>query len=630
MARLVRSKPALYVLALLLLLLVFALEQRPGAVIASRASQLSDFYYGFNRHQPPAELVFIEVENDSVRQFGRWPWRRSILAEGLQRLQQAEVIGLDMLFSEPTWHTQDDALELALDGLPVIGGVFLNGPAASLLDEQAWGELAGSALLGSSGEGLLRSERLELPLPRFRQVMPVLAALNISPDADQLFRHYPLAFAVNDLVLPNMATQMWRYAFGEELQLQPGQARLGDKLLWSDNSGRQRLNFYPEQGWQRISFARVMADDWQPEILQGKLVLFGISEAGVTDIRATPVGQLPGPLLHLTQLANWLDGSQIKPVGAWQMLVLLVLSWLLALLVWQLAQPWWRLLGWLVLGLGWLALGVLCYVYLSLWVEVFYPLLLLLLWLVVGEAWLFRLNRAETAYLRNAFASYVAPTLVAKLVRQGQELHLGGQKQTVTAMFTDLRGFTCTSESMDSEQLVQHLNQYFGLMINELHSYHGTLDKLIGDAIMALFNAPLADHDHAYHACLAAAGMLRALEQFNRRWPEGDRRQLRMGVGINTGEAIVGNIGAAGRFNYTAIGDTVNIAARLESMTKEVNENWQQAHCCLSADVLIGEQTYLAVRDRLPCYPAGDLVLKGKSASLPAWVLDWRNCHQHR
>lgn len=626
MARLIRSKLALYVLAFLLLLPVFALEQRPGAVISSWASQLSDFYYGFNRHQPPAELIFIEVENDSVRQFGRWPWRRSILAEGLQRLQQAEVIGLDMLFSEPTWHTQDDALELALDGLPVIGGVFLNGPVASLLDEQTWGELAGSALLGSSGAGLLRSERLELPLARFRQVMPVLAALNISPDADQLFRHYPLAFAVNDLVLPNMATQMWRYGFGEELQLQQGQARLGDRLLWADDSGRQRLNFYPEQGWQRISFARVMADDWQPEVLQGKLVLVGISEAGVTDIRATPVGQLPGPLLHLTQLANWLDGSQIRPVAAWQMLALLVVSWLLALLVWQLAQPWWRLLGWLVLGCGWLALGLLSYIYLNLWIEVFYPLLLLLLWMVIGEAWLFRLNRAETAYLRNAFASYVAPTLVAKLVRQGQELHLGGQKQTVTAMFTDLRDFTSTSESMDSEQLVQHLNQYFGLMINELHRYHGTLDKLIGDAIMALFNAPLADDDHAYHACLAAAGMLRALEQFNRRWPEGDRRQLRMGIGINTGEAIVGNIGAAGRFNYTAIGDTVNVAARLESMTKEVNENWQQAYGCLSADVLIGEQTYLAVRDRLPCFPAGDLALKGKSASLPAWVLDWRNC----
>ncbi len=199
-------------------------------------------------------------------------------------------------------------------------------------------------------------------------------------------------------------------------------------------------------------------------------------------------------------------------------------------------------------------------------------------------------------------------------------------------LFSDLRNFTPTTEHLETEKLVSHLNRYFGLMIDEVHRYNGTLDKLMGDAVMALFNAPLADEGHAYHACLAAAGMMQALGVFNQDYTDGeaDLRFLRMGLGINTGEAIVGNIGAANRFNYTAIGDVVNTAARLESATKEVNLNWQAAieagelKPCERVDILIGEQTYIAVKDRLPCYPVMGLQLKGKSQAQNAWVLDWR------
>lgn len=307
-------------------------------------------------------------------------------------------------------------------------------------------------------------------------------------------------------------------------------------------------------------------------------------------------------------------------------------SLLIGIWTWQLRLPVVRIAVWGLQAVTLCVLGLLAYKYFNLWLEVFYPIVLLFLWLVLGEAWLFRISTAETRYLRNAFSSYVAPTLVNKLVKQGEDLHLGGQRQQLTALFTDLRDFTPTTEALDTEVLVQHLNAYFGLMINRLHRYQGTLDKLIGDAVMALFNAPLADEDHAYHACLAAAAMMQALEEFNHRWPDDPIRQLRMGVGINTGEAIVGNIGAAGRFNYTAIGDAVNIAARLESATKEVQQQWQQLPAaqrpCQRVDILIGEATYKAVKDRLPCYPVEELVLKGKSQPLPAWVLDWQKMVQ--
>lgn len=630
--QLLRGKLVLYGLAFLLLLLVYAVAQNPRPLVQSLAGELSDTYYNFNSRQPPLELVFLEIENDSVRQFGRWPWRRSVLAEGLQRLEQAEVIGLDMLFSEATRARHDLALIQTLAQLPVIGGLFLNGPMSSELDEAAWSALADSAILGVQHSGLIASQRIELPTPQIREALPLLAALNITADDDQLFRHYPVAFQVHDLVLPNLAVQMWRLAKQQNVQLSAEHATLGAQYLPVDAQARLRLNFYPTDSWQRITFAELMQDDWQPERVAGRIVLVGISEAGVTDIRATPLGQIPGPLIHLTMLGNLFDGSLLTPINGLQLFSLMCVSLLIGIWTWQLRLPVVRIAVWGLQAVTLCVLGLLAYKYFNLWLEVFYPIVLLFLWLVLGEAWLFRISTAETRYLRNAFSSYVAPTLVNKLVKQGEDLHLGGQRQQITALFTDLRDFTPTTEALDTEVLVQHLNAYFGLMINRLHRYQGTLDKLIGDAVMALFNAPLADEDHAYHACLAAAAMMQALEEFNHRWPDDPIRQLRMGVGINTGEAIVGNIGAAGRFNYTAIGDAVNIAARLESATKEVQQQWQQLPAaqrpCQRVDILIGEATYKAVKDRLPCYPVEELVLKGKSQPLPAWVLDWQKMVQ--
>lgn len=632
LSQLVRGKLVLYVLAVLLLLLVYGISHKPTALLQALAGELSDVYYNFNPRQPAPELLFVEIENDSVRQFGRWPWRRSVLAAGLQRLEQAHVIGLDMLFSEATWPRQDQALAQTLTELPVIGGLFLNGPMSSELDNAAWSSLANSALLSAEHQSLISSERVELPTEQIREAFPLLAALNITADEDQLFRHYPIAFQVGDLVLPNLAPQMWRLANQQDIQLSSAGAAMASMELPIDRQARLRLNFYPEQGWRRITFAQLMADDWQPESVAGSIVLVGVSEAGVSDIRGTPLGQTPGPLIHLTMLSNFMDGSVLKSFSKAQLLTLLLTSLLLGVLTWQLSLPAVRIAAWGLQAVAIFALGLIAYRYFNLWLEVFYPLILLLLWLVLGEAWLFRLNRAETAYLRSAFSSYVAPTLVNKLVQQGGDLHLGGQRQQVTALFTDLRDFTPTTEALDTEVLVQHLNAYFGLMITTLHRYQGTLDKLIGDALMALFNAPLADEDHAYHACLAAAAMMQALEKFNRRWPNDPIRQLRMGIGINTGEAIVGNIGAAGRFNYTAIGDAVNIGARLEGATKEVQYQWQQLPAaqrpCQRVDILIGQATYNAVKDRLPCYPVENLVLKGKSQPLPAWVLDWQKMVQ--
>lgn len=607
------KKTTIYLLALGLLALVYLLTLRPPVMVQSLASALSDSYFQWNQRQPSKQLVFVEIENSSVRAFGRWPWSRDVIAKGLQSLEKAEVVGLDMLFSEPTAVQQDQQLADVLQGLPIIGGVFLNGPQAKTLDEVAYGQVLHSSLTQIKNPQLIDSERAELPIALLREAFPFLAALNIAADADQKFRHYPLAFWLQDAVLPNLGIQMWRLGRYEDLQLNATQALLGEQLLPVDKKTRARLNYYPDGNWQRIPFAELMQPDWDPQRLAGHWVLVGVSEAGVTDLRATPIGQLAGPLVHLTFLANLLDNSLLTEITGGSLLITLLIIFVVLALIWQLNVPWLRLLLSFLVGLAIYTVGVAGYVLFNFWLEIFYPLLFLLLAVMTGELWLFLATRAETAYLRSAFSSYIAPALVDKLIEQGSELQLGGKRQQLTVLFSDLRNFTPTTELLETEALVSHLNRYFGLMIDEVHRYNGTLDKLIGDAVMALFNAPLVDDDHAYHACLAAAAMMQALDVFNQHYTKDDPRFLKMGLGINTGEAIVGNIGAANRFNYTAIGDVVNTAARLESATKE-----QQV------DILIGEQTYAAVKDRLPCYAVTGLQLKGKAQAQNAWVLDWQ------
>lgn len=628
------KQQGIYLLALSLLAFVCLVALRPPVVVQSLASAISDGYFQWNERQPADQLVFIEIENTSVKAFGRWPWSRDLIARGLHNLSAAEVVGLDMLFSEPTLDHLDAELASVLENLPAIGGVFLNGPQAKQLDQVAYSQVLHSSLMQTDNPQLIDSERAELPIAVLREALPFLAALNIAPDADQKFRHYPLAFWLQDAVLPNLGVQMWRLGRYEDLQLKGTQAVLGEQQLPVDQKTRARINYYPKDAWQRIAFAELMQPDWDPQRLAGRWVLVGVSEAGVTDLRATPIGQLAGPLVHLTFLSNLLDNSLLTDISGWSLLFTLLLVFFFLTLIWQLSHPWLRLVLSLLLGLGIYTLAVAGYIFLNLWLEVFYPLLFLLLAVLASEIWFFVANRAETAYLRSAFSSYVAPSLVDKLVQQGAELQLGGKRQQLTVLFSDLRNFTPTTELLATEDLVRHLNRYFGLMIDEVHRYEGTLDKLMGDAVMALFNAPLADEDHAYHACLAAAGMMQALEVFNQNYAPDDPHYLRMGLGINTGEAIVGNIGATNRFNYTAIGDAVNTAARLESTTKEVNLTWQAAKQagetlpCDEVDILIGVETYAAVKDRLTCYPVTGLQLKGKSQAQNAWVLDWRKMIQ--
>ncbi|TYT75458.1 adenylate/guanylate cyclase domain-containing protein [Desulfobotulus mexicanus] len=609
-------------------LCIWAISLRPPTLISAMASALSDTYYTFNTKTPSSSLVFIDIDHESVKEFGRWPWSRDILAKGFSSLSKAKVIGLDIIFAEPTEAKKDAALAEALSGLPVIGGIFLNGPRLSSLGEDVYYHLLDSSLMQAGKASLLESDRLEAPVSPIRESIPLLAALNTLPDADQRFRHYPLAFWVGDLAIPNLGVQMARMALHEDLVFTDNGIFMGDRKIPADARGSIRLNFYRHDSYASMGFTRLMEDDFDPDTLKDKIVIVGVSEAGVSDLRATPVGQFPGPLMHLTFVANLEDGSIPAEIYGWKMAGVLFLFCLLWWPSLRMQIPWQRMSLYTLLFSGLYGAGLGGYLYGGVWLEIFYPGLWLMLAILTGEVHLFMESRAGSEALRSAFSSYLAPEVVESLIRNPEKLRLGGEARELTLLFTDLRGFTARSETMDAESMVKLLNAYFEPMTHAVFTYRGTLDKYIGDAIMAIYNAPMEDDDHAFHACLSAICMLRELEKFNAEHPE--HEPLQMGIGINTGPAVVGNLGSSFRFSYTAIGDAVNVAARLESATKEVNQelvaekNTGKDIPVDYADILLGESTYQAVKDRLPCTPLPPRPLKGKSGFLAIYSLRWR------
>lgn len=580
-------------------------------------SAVSDPFYRFGPSKPAEQIVFVAVDHAAVKALGRWPWPRERLADGLKPLHRARVVVLDMVFSEATDHAADAHLATALSELPNVGGFLLNGSRSMPPSESGMVALAQSALLNLSPSRWVQSPVAELPVSPILNSHTALGALNTLPDADARFRHYPAGFIYSGMVQPSlgvMALQMWLNApvKGGPGETEARTLQIGVHRLSLDERGFTRLNYYPEDAFKTLSFADLLKPGFDPEQVKDRLVIVGITEAGVTDLRATPLGQYPGPLMHATFLANQMDGASLKEAGGGVMAIGLALVLLTTALAMRMALIWQRTLWYLLLAvLAW-GSALLLYQHSHLWLEPAYLLAALLLAAPSLELTLLAHSRRHTEKLRLAFSSCLPPGIVNRIVEDPDRLALDGVRKPISVLFSDIRGFTARSEHMEPEQLAELMTLYFDPMTEAVFSAGGTLDKYIGDAIMALFNAPLDQPDHALRACRAAIAMQYAQRRINATLAERGLPPLKTGVGINSGVAIVGNLGATLRFNYTAIGDVVNLASRFESATKT-----------LGVDIVIGASVYAEVKDHLPCRDLGLVNIPGKEQAQQVYALLW-------
>jgi adenylate cyclase len=350
-----------------------------------------------------------------------------------------------------------------------------------------------------------------------------------------------------------------------------------------------------------------------PAIFKDKVVVVGATAEALKDNFSTPFGEgrMPGPEVHANVLDGLLANRGIAPATPAQAIGVTVGPAVAVGAVGALAGPWVTAVGLIVIAaaLVWYATAALGG---GLWLPLVVPVLAALLTFLADLAWSYFVEGREKRRVKRLFSRYVSKDVYQQLLANPNEAALGGERREMSVLFSDMRGFTTLSESGEAEDLVRQLNQYFTRMVDVVFAHRGTVDKFVGDMIMALYGAPLDDPDHADHAVQTALAMVRELDQLNRLWMVEGRTALDIGIGINSGEMIAGNIGSDTIMSYTVIGDNVNLGARLESLNKDFGTR-----------ILISEATRRQLKGTYALRALGDVVVKGKTR--PVQVFEVRS-----
>ena len=598
----------------IVLVLVLASVQvwDPPLVEAARLRIFDQLQRWFPKPIPQqTPLAIIDIDDASLAEIGQWPWPRTVFVELIERLHDARAAAVvfDVLFAEADRLSPPLLAPLVERTSPQVAAVLRTLPS----NEQAFAAALGRlpAVLGEAGtitaHGRLQdgvappakvawlggATRPLLPTyPYGISALPILAGaaaglgvVSITPEVDGVVRRAPTLATIGGRTMPSLAFETVRLAAGAGTVVVHGDeygivaVQVGSLRVPTDRDGRVWLHFTPRRSELYLSFHDVLTGRVPADRLAGRLVLVGSSAVSLGDIRVTPVaGNTPGVEVQAQIIESFLDATLLQRPAALinaEQLAVLVGGLLLAWFGMRLPAGVFPSLVALALVLA-AAITLLSFVRLRLLVDAVFPAValgLLLFWLAMAK---YIREEARRRSLRDAFGHYLAPVMVDRLVGNPSALTLSGERKVLTVLFSDIRGFTGLTEryAADPEGMTALLNRYFTAMTEEILDHQGTIDKYIGDAIMAFWNAPLDDPDHPRHACGAALAMLRRLEALNAALAAEFAARgesfvpLRIGIGLEMGDSFVGNLGSAQRFNYSVIGDSVNIASRLESSSK--------------------------------------------------------------
>jgi len=610
----------LYILVVLPVLLVTLLLQiYKVEPFESFSLRFNDINFALVDKNISKEVVFVAVDEPSVNVYGRWPWKREDLARGIDNLVQADVVLMDMIFSEPTSQKQDYILADSLASLNAsVCGFFLRHNATQNITEE---ELE---LLSDSSLDLLQSQVAEYNSPKFGfaeyaeiNIVPILESCSLSGSfstfraSDDKLRSYPISMYFKNILYPSLAIQGLRLKFDKDIsRVNANEVEFNKKLISLNENGLTRLNFYKKEQYEIVSFLDVATGKVKPEYFKGKIVILGITEVGAGDVVSTPIGALYGPLLHYTFISNVLQNHLIKePMYLTTSLVVIMVLFPL-LVIFFIKKILYRAI--LYFLFYFIAYVLVRYLFVSsmIYIDLFYPLISIILSGAAIEAVAFNIQERGGRFMRDAFSSYLSGDLLDQLIENPEALSLGGESKELSILFSDIRGFTTISESMDPVSLINLLNRYFTPMTNSVLEHNGMLDKYIGDAVMAFFNAPVDVKNHADASCLSALEMIKRLKTLNKELEKDKIEPIRIGIGINTAEVVVGNMGSDTRFNYTVIGDGVNLASRVEGLTKNYG-----------VEILITEFTVAKLNENFIYRKIEPVQVKGKDEAVLLYEL---------
>lgn len=624
---------------------VLALYVAQPSILQRADLKIYDLLLPLRRQTAPTQAaVIIDIDEASLARYGQWPWPRYLLADLVAKLASSGVaaVGMDILFAEPDRTSpdriremllRDKGLHLRIEGLAPrqadYDGAFAASVGAAPVVLGAFARYGAEALAGPMPrppaliargskdappfDSLIpKASSAVLPLPQLLAVAPV-GFINVAPDADGLVRQLPLLVRLGDDVYPSLALQSLMTALGADaLRLDSGP----DGLHALETGGlripvsREGTMMVPFQGGRKtyryISASQVLEGKISADDVGGRIAFVGTSAPGLADIRATPFDRImPGVEVHAAAVDSMVSGNFVvqPPWTAGAQALAIVFAAIAATLAFGFCGA--RV--YMPVSIAMLGAGFIASRHLFLDGLFVSPLYVWLTTLLCGGLLIsvrFWNEERQKIVLRRTFSRYVSPEVVKKITRTQGDL-LAGENRELSILFTDIRGFTTLSESLSPQEVVSLLNSYFTPMTAIVRSHQGTLDKFIGDALMAFWNAPLDVPHHAMLAVDAALAMQERIESLNEDIRQSFGLRLVMGAGVHTGLAYVGNMGSNDLVNYTLIGDSVNLASRLEGLCK-----------CYGVPLVISEETRAQCGDAFDYVRLDELKVKGRVTSV--------------
>jgi adenylate cyclase len=602
----------------------------PYAVRVARDTTF-DTFQQIKPRSAPADLPvrIVDIDEASLAAIGQWPWSRQDMARIASRLAElgAAAVVFDILFPEPDRLSPSNILGSGDDYDALFAQALAAGPNVLVMSRvgtgvAAPGPKAGFAMTGTDPlASLPRLDGVAAPLPMLAEAATGLGVASLDREGAGVARRLPLLWSNGTAPLPTLAVEALRVAQGVSTLVILGDAsgaptvaglRIGQLEVPTGPSGDIWLYYRELPASTYVSAAQVLEDDYASltPLLNGHIVLVGASATGLLDIRASALGEaVPGVSIHLQAIEQMLTGTFLQRadwVGGIELLVIAA-SGLAVVLVLLFTGPLVGLLFSIMIAAVAAAGSWLAFSQFGVLLDASFALFASLVVYAAMAFFQFAVTDADKRRIRRAFAHYVEPSLLTQIEANAGLLKLGGDVREMTVMFSDVRNFTALSERSSPTELVGILNRLFAGLGAAIIAHHGTIDKFMGDAIMAFWNAPVDVPRHARHACEAALDMRKALRDLNA--GQGNVEPVAIGIGISTGPALVGNMGFEARFDYSCIGDTVNVASRIEGACKTV---------CY--DILLTAETRAAAPE-LAFLAAGSVVLKGISQPEPIHLL---------
>jgi len=589
----------------------------------------------FIENRPTIEdIIIIDIDQRSILELGKWSqWPRAYHTQLVKYLSEAGAlaIGLDVLYDRDTFRPEQD--------IDFVNQVAQAGNVYSALyfaqaDSDNWLPVMSEEPKAFDAERVFyqlpladmqrfrSEERFESEFSELLNASANCGHVNFNADVDGVVRSIHLFTNFNNHLYPSLAFKMFMDLVGaDSLGLVDGPLLelygSGERILEIpvDEQGNMLIDYAGSfKSFRYISFYDVLHADERglpKEFFENKIIFLGTSLAGLFDLRNVPFMQaFPGVEIHANILFTLLNQSFIERSSTFNsLLIMLALGALVGILI-SFMGPFWSILVVTVIAILYVLGAAVLFMDYHIWAEILSPLLTLFFTFTFVYIYRYMTEEKSKRFIRSTFSHFVTKSVVDELLANPDKIKLGGEKKECTVLFSDVAGFTTISEKLAPEALVKLLNEYLTEMTNIIFKYDGMLDKYEGDAIMAVFGAPITHENDAYHCCASALEMQEQLVRMRAMWRKMGKPELSARIGINTGPMVVGNMGSETRFDYTVMGDAVNLGARLEPANKVYHSS-----------IMIGEGTYLKAGDKIITRQLDLLRVKGKTEPVKVYEL---------